>query len=57
MMKIATMFATAVLAVGLFVGCATSGGHDHAKCGACCKDNCAACCKDAEACAACCGKK
>ena len=57
MKQMTMMMAAAVLAFGLFTGCATSGGHDHAKCGACCKDNCAACCKDAAACAKCCGKK
>jgi hypothetical protein len=58
MKQVTMMIAATVLALGLFTGCATSGGHhDHAKCGACCKDNCASCCKDAEACAKCCGKK
>jgi len=57
MKKLMTMLASAVLATGLFAGCATHTGHDHVKCGACCKDNCASCCKDAEACAKCCGKK
>ncbi len=51
------MMAAAVLALGLFTGCATWRRHDHTKCGACCKDNCAACCKDAAACAKCCGPK
>ena len=50
MKQITMMMATAVLALGLFTGCATSRGHhDHAKCGACCKD--------AAACAKCCGPK
>ena len=50
--------AAAVLALGLFTGCATSGGHDHSKCGACCKDKgCTTCCKDAAGCEKCCGKK
>ena len=57
MKHLTMMMAAAVLALGLFTGCATSGGHDHAKCGACCKDNCASCCKDAAACAKCCAKK
>ena len=59
MKQMTMMMAAAVLAVGLFTGCATSGGHhDHAKCGACCKDKgCSNCCKDAAACAKCCGPK
>jgi hypothetical protein len=57
MKTVMMMVATAALAANLLVGCATSHGHDHAACKACCKDNCAACCKDAAACAACCGKK
>ncbi len=56
MKKLTAIIAMAISAA-LFNGCATSSGHDHAKCGACCKDNCAECCKDAAACAACCGKK
>ena len=58
MKHLTMMMAAAVLTLGLFTGCATSRGHhDHAKCGACCKDNCASCCKDAAACAKCCGPK
>jgi hypothetical protein len=58
MNKVTTMLAVAMLALGLLSGCATArGGHDHAKCSACCKDNCASCCKDAAACAKCCGTK
>lgn len=52
-----TMIATTMLAVGLLAGCATSSGHDHSKCAACCKDDCSKCCKDAAACAKCCDKK
>jgi hypothetical protein len=57
MKKVTSMIAATMLAVGLLTGCATSGGHDHSKCAACCKDGCAKCCKDAAACEKCCGKK
>ena len=58
MKHLTMMMAAAVLALGLFTGCATSGGHNHATCGACCKDKgCTNCCKDAAACAKCCGPK
>lgn len=57
MKKVTILMASALLAVGLFAGCATSHGHDHSACAACCKDDCSKCCKDAAACAKCCVKK